>query len=131
VAGVPVPTPDSDEFWAGCRAGELRIPRCRACGLLNWFPRSMCRQCSSEDLHWEAMSGRGQLYSFSVVRRSPSPDLPSPYVLALVDLDEGVRLMSHVVDIEPDDVRVGMDLAVSFRVVSEEIALPVFVPAPS
>jgi uncharacterized OB-fold protein len=125
---LPVPTPDSVTFWERCREGELVVPRCRVCGELNWFPRAMCRRCSSEDLEWIVLSGAGTVYSFSIVRRPPSPDLPDCYVLALVDLAEGVRIMTHVVDCPPDSVHIGMPVAVRFERLTDEISLPVFGP---
>ena len=128
-ATEPVPTADSEVFWARCKAGALCLPRCRACGELNWFPRAMCRYCSGTDMEWVPMSGRATVYSFSVVDRPPSPELPDRYVLALVDLDEGVRMMTHVVDCDPTEVRIGMRVSVLFQPVSDEISLPMFRPA--
>jgi uncharacterized OB-fold protein len=125
---IPIPTADSVVFWRKCKAGELAVPRCRVCGELNWFPRAICRSCSSTDLEWAPMSGHGTVYSFSVVDRPPSADLPPRYVLALVDLDEGVRLMTHVVDCDPSTVRIGMRVTVGFKSISDEVALPVFRP---
>jgi uncharacterized OB-fold protein len=124
-----VPTPDSAPFWKGCNDGQLIIPRCSACGQLNWFPRAMCRYCSSTELEWTPMSGRGSIYSFSVVSRPPSDDLPPSYVVALVDLEEGVRMMTHIVGAEPAALRIGLPVTVEFQPVSDEIALPVFRPA--
>lgn len=126
---VPVPTADSEVFWERCRAGELWLPRCRECGELNWFPRAMCRYCSGTDMEWVPMSGRATVYSFSVVDRPPSPDLPGRYVLALVDLDEGVRMMTHIVGCDPAEASIGMRVSVRFQPVSDEISLPVFGPA--
>jgi uncharacterized OB-fold protein len=129
-ATEPVPTADSEVFWERCKAGELCLPRCRQCGELNWFPRAMCRYCSGTDMEWVPMSGQATVYSFSVVDRPPSPDLPGRYVLALVDLDEGVRMMTHVVDCDPAEVRIGMRVSVRFKPVSDEISLPMFGPMP-
>jgi len=124
----PVPTADSEVFWERCKAGELCLPRCRGCGELNWFPRAMCRYCSGTDLEWVPMSGQATVYSFSVVDRPPSPGLPGRYVLALVDLDEGVRMMTHVVGCDPGEVRIGMRVSVRFQPISDEISLPMFHP---
>jgi uncharacterized OB-fold protein len=88
----------------------------------------MCRYCSSTDLEWTRLSGRGSVYSFTVVDRPPADGLPPGYVLALVDLDEGVRMMTHIVGTENAAVRVGMPVEVDFRRASDEIALPVFRP---
>jgi uncharacterized protein len=123
---VPMPTADSEVFWEGCRSGVLLIPRCRVCGELNWFPRAMCRRCSADDLEWVQMSGSGTVYSFSVVSRPPSPDLPDSYVLALVDLAEGVRLMTHIVDCPPEAVQIGLPVVLRFERLTDEISLPVF-----
>lgn len=125
---VPVPTADSAVFWERCKAGELCLPRCRECGELNWFPRAMCRYCSGIDMDWVPMSGLATVYRFSVVDRPPSPDLPGRYVLALVDLDEGVRMMTHIVGCDPAEARIGMRVSVRFQPISDEISLPVFRP---
>lgn len=126
---IPLPTPDSDEFWAACLRGALTIQECGACRDYNWFPRVMCRTCSSRDLIWKRMCGDAIVYSFSIVARPPAPGLPSRYVVALVDLAEGVRMLTHIVDCPPDEVCIGMPVTVMFRQISEEIALPVFRPS--
>jgi uncharacterized OB-fold protein len=126
---LPVPTPDSEEFWQGCADGVLRMQRCRTCGELNWFPRGMCVNCSSDDLEWITLSGRAIVYSFSIVSRPPNDSFPPRYVLALVDLDEGPRMLTHLVDIEPEAVEIGLAVAVSFDRRSDEISLPMFRPA--
>jgi uncharacterized OB-fold protein len=125
---LPVPTDDSQPFWDGCLAGQLRLPRCQACGRLNWFPRAMCRYCSATELEWIQVSGRGRVYTFTTVHRAPGEVFEVPYVLALVDLDEGVRMMTHVVDCPPDQLRVGLPVEVRFHAASADIALPVFAP---
>lgn len=126
---LPRPTPDSEEFWRGCREGELRMQRCANCEELNWFPRGLCVNCSSSDMNWISLSGRGTVYTFSVVARPPNDSFPTPYVLALVDLDEGVRLMTHLVGVDPAAVRIGLSVVVRFDRLSEDISLPVFAPA--
>ena len=122
---LPVPTEDSHPFWEGCRAGVLRFQWCETCGQLNWFPRRMCRACSSDDLRWREVAGTGVVYSWSVVRRPPSDDFPVAYVLALIDVDGGPRMLSHVIG-PVDAVSVGMRVAVTFQSMSTDIALPVF-----
>jgi uncharacterized OB-fold protein len=128
---VPMPTADSEAFWDGCRRGLLLIPQCRVCGELNWFPRAMCRRCSADDLEWVPMSGAGTIYSFSVVSRPPAPDLPDSYVLGLVDLAEGVRLMTHIVDCPAEAVQIGLPVTLRFEQLTDEISLPVFAPVAS
>ena len=124
------PTRDSERFWEGCRRGELLIQRCSNCGQYRFYPRLACAECLSTAAEWVPSTGRGQVYSYSVVHHAPSsafqPDCP--YVLALIDLDEGVRLLSRVVDCAHDAVRVGMSVRVVFNRVVDEMALPEFRP---
>jgi uncharacterized OB-fold protein len=126
---LPVPTPDSEMFWQGCTEGELRMQRCSDCSELNWFPRGLCANCSSARLNWVRLSGRGTVYSFSVVSRPPGDGFPDRYVLALVDLDEEIRMMTHLVAIAPENARIGMHVAVRFDRCSDGISLPTFAPA--
>ena len=123
---LPVPDEDSTPFWQGCAEGQLRFQWCLSCGELNWFPRRMCRKCSSDALEWRAAPGTGCVYSFSIVHRPPSPEFPSSYALALIDVASGPRMMSHVRSSDLAGVRVGCDVAVEFEWLSDEIALPVF-----
>jgi len=128
---VPVPTPESRAFWEAARRHELVLPCCRACGHCFFFPRAACPQCLSADLEWRRASGRGRVYTFTVVHRG-ARDFPlgTPYVLAMVDLEEGPRVMTNLVDVEPDPAKIpfGMPVEVVFADVSEQIALPRFRP---
>ena len=96
---MPEPTPESAEFWAGLRRRELRIQRCRACARRYFYPRPFCPRCWSADVEWETASGRATLESY-VVSYRPAPGFEErvPYVIALVTLEEGPRMMSNVVD---------------------------------
>jgi uncharacterized protein len=122
---LPVPTADSEEFWRGCAKGELRMQRCRECAELNWFPRGICVVCSSTELAWEKLSGRATVYSYSLVSRPPNDTLPQ-YVLALVDLDEGPRMLTHLVDLPVESIHIGMPVTVCFDRRSDAISLPMF-----
>ena len=128
---IPVPTPETRPFWAAARRHELSLPRCRGCGTLVYFPRAVCPRCLGSDLAWEVLSGRGTLHTFTVVHRGLK-DFPlgTPYVIAMVELAEGPRLMTNLVGVEPDParLRIGMPLEVVFEDVSPEIALPRFRP---
>jgi uncharacterized OB-fold protein len=129
---VFTPTPETLPFWEAARRHELMLPRCRACGFLFYYPRAACPRCLSGDLEWRRMSGRGRLDTFTVVHRGlPNFALGTPYIIAMVELEEGPRLMSNLVDVEPDPakIRIGMPLEVVFRDVSDTIALPHFRPA--
>ena len=85
------------EFWNGCAAGELRYQRCRACAALQFYPRESCLRCGAADLEWRAAEGRGRVYALTRVERAPTDEFRTlvPYVIVLVDLDEGYRMMAH------------------------------------
>ncbi len=129
---VPVPTPDTDFFWEGTKKRELRIQRCLGCRQLQHYPRLLCRNCGSSEKDYVVASGTGFVYSYTVVHRGPTPAFAeeAPYVVALVELDEGVRLMTNIVDCTPDSVRIGQRVRVQFEEVNEVVALPKFVLEP-
>ena len=128
---LPVPDPISEPYWTATTRGELLIQYCPACDRFEFYPRPFCRQCAGE-LTWRPASGRGTVYSFTVVRQSRTPpfDQLVPYVVALVDLDEGPRMMTNVVGCGFDQLRVGMALEVDFEDIGEGFHIPVFRPAP-
>lgn len=125
---LPVPTKVSQPYWDGCREGRLRIQRCSACGTHLFYPVYMCHECTSQKLEWIDASGRGTVYSYSVIYRAPYAGLSDsgPYTVALVELEEGPIMMSQIVDVAPETVRVGDAVQVEFQRASDEIDLPVF-----
>lgn len=129
-AGIPVPNPSalSKPYWDGCRRGELWFQRCPACGDVPPKPTSMCRRCHHRPLTWERSAGRGTLYSWTVVWRPQHPAFRVPYAPAIVELDEGLHLLTAVVGCRPDDLRAGLPVEVEFHPASDEIALPYFHP---
>ena len=124
-------TRDNRFFWDGVRRGELLIQRCGACGTLRHPPGPMCPSCRS--LVWDTLkaSGRGTLYSFCVPHEPRLPGLEPGYVVALVELAEGTRLVSNLIGVEPAEVRIGLALEVEFVAVDPELTLPMFRPARS
>ncbi|WP_128375088.1 Zn-ribbon domain-containing OB-fold protein [Streptomyces cavernae] len=127
--------PDIDTFtrpyWDAAAAGMLLLRRCGACDRAHHYPREFCPFCWSDDVGWEPASGRATLYTWSVVHRNDLPPFGErvPYVAAVVDLAEGPRMMSEVVECAEEDLRVGMGLEVAFRALGEEGAVvPVFRP---
>jgi uncharacterized OB-fold protein len=129
---IPVPTPETRPFWEAARRHELSIQRCRACGRHVFYPRAACPHCFAADLEWRRVSGRGTLHTFTVVHRGQRGfPLAAPYVIAIVELDEGPRMMTNLVgvDADPARLRIGMPVEVVFEDVSPEIALPRFRPA--
>ena len=128
---VPVPTPDTAYFWEQACRGQLVLQRCRRCQAFQFYPRAVCHRCLGEELEWVPSAGTGHVYSFSVVHRPPNPAYAPdvPYVVAIVELDEGVRMMANVVDCEPDRVYIGMRVAVTFER-RGSVLLPQFRPDP-
>ena len=127
---LPVPTDFSRPFWEGTRAGRLLIPKCGDCGFYRWTPQPACPRCLSEAFDWTEVSGRGEIYSFSVIYRSADPVVfPDPYVVAVVRLEEGPAMLSTIVGCPHEDLRVGMAVEVSFEKVTDEITLYPFRPA--
>jgi len=129
---LPRPSAATRSFWDGCREGVLRLPWCRDCGRPHFFPRSLCPHCLGVDLEWRTASGRGRVWSHSTVRLSfwgKAFDESLPYVVAMIDLEEGVRILSNVVDVSPEDVTIGMPVTVTFDAVTPDITLPRFRPA--
>ena len=127
---LPKSTETSAPYWEGCRQGELRLQKCPACDRVQFYPRIMCSHCGNKELGWIVASGNGRIASFTVVRRGISEAYQTPYIVALIDLDEGPRMMSHVFDVSAEDVRIDDPVVVDFEHWSEDIAMPVFRPAP-
>lgn len=126
----PMPMPDhvTSTFWDAARDGKLMLQRCPDCNEYQFFPQSYCRRCLSENLEWKESSGKGKVYTYTVVHRPPSAKFQdeTPYTVALIELDEGVRMMSNIVGVSPDEVRVGMNVKVVFEEVTSMISLPKF-----
>lgn len=128
---LPEPTPETAHFWDGCRAGELRLQRCRACARSYFPPRPVCPACGSRDVEVYAASGRATLDSYIITHR-PRPDMGAePHAIALVKLAEGPRMMSNIVDCPqtPEALVLDMPLAVVFVAQTGTITLPFFRPA--
>ncbi len=128
---LPIPSAVSRPFWDGLREGVLRIQNCRECGRHVFYPRSLCPNCLSEALDWVAVSGRGKLYSFTIVRRAMHPafQVDVPYVYAIVELEEGPRVTANVVNCALEAVRVDMPLRAVYDSVTPEVTLLKFEPA--
>ena len=127
---LPVPTAESEPFWDAIKRHEFLLQKCQACGEFSHPPRSYCPNCSSDQLQWTKVSGRGSLYSWGIAHRQGHPAFRDdvPYVIGLIELDEGVRFLSNVVDCAFDQLRVGLPLEVVFEDVTPEATLPKFRP---
>jgi uncharacterized OB-fold protein len=125
---LPRPTELSRPHWDGCRAGVLRVQRCRGCAAYVFIPQPLCTACQASDLEWVASRGEGAIYSFSVVHRAPHPAFRAPYVVAIIALDEGFEMLANV-ECEPHELAIGARVRVAFRALSSETSLPYFVLA--
>jgi uncharacterized protein len=127
---LPAADDDTRPYWDAARAGRLLVKRCADCGAAHFYPRPFCPRCWSSAVSWEEASGRAVLYTWSVVHHNDLPPFSDrlPYVAAVVDLAEGPRMMTNVVDCDEEQLRVGMPLQVAYREIAEHVTIPVFVP---
>ena len=128
-APLPQPTPESKPFFDALNERRLLIQRCEDCGHAYYYPRPFCPACLSGSVEWEQASGRGKLYSF-VINQRAAPGFVAPYIIAVVELDEGPRMMTNLVDVEPDPelVRCEMPVEIVFDDVDDDFTLPRFRP---
>jgi uncharacterized OB-fold protein len=130
---LPQPDPVTQFFWDGIARGELRMQRCRSCGRFQHYPKVLCRNCQSDDLGDDAVSGRATLYTWTVAVQPFHPFYVDriPFILATVELDEqpGLMFMTQLVECTEDDLQIGMPLEVTFVELSPELTLPFFRPA--
>jgi uncharacterized OB-fold protein len=120
----PIPTPETEIFWAAAKEGRFLVRQCNGCGKVHWYPRAICPFCASCDTTWIDGSGRGTIYSYSIMRRA-SP----PYVMAYVELEEGPRMMTNIVDADVDGIAIGQSVELTFRQSEGGFSVPMFRPA--
>ncbi|WP_435741343.1 Zn-ribbon domain-containing OB-fold protein [Nocardioides sp. SYSU DS0663] len=127
-AGVirPMRGRDTEFFWEGTAARELRVQQCRDCEALRFPPGPSCPRCHSFDQSYVVAAGTGTVFSYVVHRHPPVPGKELPIVIALIDLDEGVRMVGEVVDVAGDEIEIGMRLRVDFHRIDDELTLPVW-----
>ncbi len=127
---LPSPNPLTAPYWQAAHQGELKLPHCEACAKFHFYPRAVCPHCGSTQLTWQAVSGAGEVYSFTVVHRAPSKGFEEllPYVVAVVALDEGPHLMTRLTHVSPEAVHIGLRVTVAFEKQDDETTLPVFRP---
>lgn len=119
----PIVNSETKPYWDGCKEGVLYLKKCNACGETHYYPRAVCPECLSSDTAWYPARGYGRIYSFSIMRRAEPP-----YAIAYVTLDEGVTMMTHIVDCAFEDVVIGLRVALAFRATEGAHAVPVFRP---
>jgi hypothetical protein len=131
---LPQPiTPEARPYWDGLKQGKLMLPRCGACGHAFFYPRVVCPECQSRTITWIQATGRGRLHSFGIAHQSFNKafKVAPPYVLAMVELEEGPRLLSNLIDVKADPAAVKCDMPVEvvFHKLSDEVTIPLFRPA--
>ena len=129
----PLPTVagETKPFWDSCRQGQLLIQQCDRCGEYQFYPRGICANCWSLDIKWVRASGKGTVWTFSITYQNRTPAFAEevPYVLALVELEEGVRMFTNIIECKPQEVKIGMPVEVTFVRATNQISIPYFKPA--
>ncbi|SAL14742.1 hypothetical protein AWB68_00282 [Caballeronia choica] len=125
---LPQPTQLTEPYWNAANEERLVVQCCRACGQRQFFPRPFCLACESDQIDWHEVSGRGTVYTFTINHRAPNAAMKErlPYAVALVDLDEGVRMMANIVNSDFAAIAIGKRVKVVFEKVSDQIKLPQF-----
>ncbi len=131
---LPAPiTPETRPFWDGLKEGKLLLPRCDDTGQAFFYPRAVSPFTHSRNISWIEASGKGTLYSFEILHRPFVREVktPLPYVLAMVQLEEGARMLSNLINVEPDPqvIRCDMPVEVVFHKLNDDVTLPLFQPA--
>lgn len=128
---VPAVTTETRPYWDAARDGKLLLQRCATCRQVRFYPRALCPACWSDDVQWVEASGRGRVHSFTVIHRPPAPAFAArvPYVVALIDLEEGPRMMANVVGDDARQVAIGDRVRVTFERRAGDVAVPQFVRA--
>lgn len=116
--------PEAEPYWEGARAGRLMIKHCNGCGKPHFYPRTICPRCGSDATEWRSSSGKGTLYTYSAMRRTKEP-----YAIAFVTLEEGVSMMTNIVDCDLDELRIGQKVVLRWQNAEDGTPIPVFTPA--
>lgn len=127
----PKPTPETQHYWDGAKAGDLLLQRCDGCAQIYFPPRPFCPSCGSRKVSIVKASGKGTLYSYVINHRPAAPGFTPPYAIAVVTLEEGPRMMTSIIDCPqtPEVLVLDMKLEVAFQKLDDAITLPVFKPA--
>ncbi len=127
---LPKLNPDVKPFWDGCKNHELRFQKCQACGHVLWPPSIICPKCYTREIQWIIAGGHGIIYTYAVYHIAYHIGFANdlPYVVAIVELDEGPHLLTNIIDCNPQEIRCGMDVTVAWDDVTPEITLPKFRP---
>jgi uncharacterized OB-fold protein len=124
----PPVTPLTEPYWDATREQRFLLPWCISCGKPHWYPREACPHCLSDALEWRPSAGRGEVYAASIMPKAGNPLMAArvPYVVALVDLDDGIRLLTNIVGSPPEQVRIGQPVALTWEPLTDGRHLPLF-----
>lgn len=128
---LPEGIPDSHlPFWESLKEHAVRVQRCAKCSTFRYIPKDICPACNSNQVTWEPITGRGEVYTYTVVRRAPTPayEVDTPYVIAHVTMDEGFRMAARLAAADPESVRIGMRVRIAYDDVTPEWTLFIFQP---
>lgn len=121
---APRVTPPTEEYWTAVSKGEFLVRTCDSCGSVHYYPRRICPHCGSNETRFVKGSGKGRVYTYSVMRRAKIP-----FVIAYVELEEGPKMVSHIVNCDPEAVQIGQSVVMTFvKTKDEKLSLPVFEP---
>jgi uncharacterized OB-fold protein len=128
----PLPTisGETKPFWDSCRKGELIIQQCSNCNEYQYYPRGICSNCWTNDVKWIHSTGKGKVWTYTITYQNRTPGFAEdvPYVLALVELEEGVKMFTNIIACDPKEVRIGMEVEVTFVKANNFITIPYFQP---
>ena len=124
----PAPTAETAPYWEAAAESRLLIQRCQSCTRHQFYPRAFCMACLSDRLEWVESAGLGRIYTFTICRIPANPSMKDkvPYAVAVIDLDEGVRMLTDIVDCPIDQIRIGARVEVRFERISSTCVLPQF-----
>ena len=125
---APLLSDDNHFYWDAAREGRLVTQRCQKCGRLRHPPRPMCQVCHSLEFEIIDLAGEGVVYSYAILHHPQNPAFEYPVLAALIDLGEGVRVLSNLVEVDPSEITIGMPVTVDFRPTRQDGAVPVFKP---
>jgi uncharacterized OB-fold protein len=128
---LPSTDTETQPFWDGLKEGKFLLRHCDACGRDHYYPRPFCPDCWSDRVSWKEASGRAKIYTYSVVHVNDLPPFNErvPYVAAIVELEEGPRVMTNIEDLPFDELRAGLPVVVDYKPISDDVTIPVFRPA--
>ncbi|MGH8786417.1 MAG: Zn-ribbon domain-containing OB-fold protein [Cupriavidus necator] len=125
---LPRPTEITEGYWHAAAQGRLVVQGCRACGHRQFYPRTLCLACESDQVDWTEVCGLGSIYTFTINHRAPNTFMKArvPYAVAIVELDEGVRMMANILNASPEAIAIGKRVRVVFEKASDDVSLPQF-----